>query len=122
MSARKQDSEATQVGQRFETICFVGECREEVADTEGFEPSRPFRAYSLSRGAPSTTRPRVLDRVDTHLSAGLQGFFVHQCTFPHEAISQFHVRTCKEQTGIFGISQTKPKQICSWFGLVLGTF
>ncbi|KKK94451.1 hypothetical protein LCGC14_2682750, partial [marine sediment metagenome] len=26
-----------------------------VAETKGFEPSRPFRAYSLSRGAPSTT-------------------------------------------------------------------
>lgn len=30
-----------------------------VAETKGFEPSRPFRAYSLSRGAPSTTRPRL---------------------------------------------------------------
>ena len=25
----------------------------------GFEPTRPFRAYSLSRGAPSTARPRL---------------------------------------------------------------
>ncbi len=31
----------------------------EMAETKGFEPSRPFRAYSLSRGAPSTTRPRL---------------------------------------------------------------
>ncbi len=30
-----------------------------VAETEGFEPSRRFPAYSLSRGAPSTTRPRL---------------------------------------------------------------
>ena len=34
-----------------------------VAETKGFEPSRPFRAYSLSRGAPSTTRPRLRRRV-----------------------------------------------------------
>ena len=32
-------------------------CRGSVAERKGFEPSRPFRAYSLSRGAPSTTRP-----------------------------------------------------------------
>ena len=30
-----------------------------VAETKGFEPSRRFPAYSLSRGAPSTTRPRL---------------------------------------------------------------
>lgn len=35
----------------------------QVAETKGFEPSRPFRAYSLSRGAPSTTRPRLRRRV-----------------------------------------------------------
>ena len=28
-----------------------------LAERMGFEPTRPFRAYSLSRGAPSTTRP-----------------------------------------------------------------
>ncbi len=31
----------------------------EMAETKGFEPSRRFLAYSLSRGAPSTTRPRL---------------------------------------------------------------
>ena len=30
-----------------------------LAETEGFEPSRRFPVYSLSRGAPSTTRPRL---------------------------------------------------------------
>ena len=33
-----------------------------VAETKGFEPSRRFPAYSLSRGAPSTTRPRLRRR------------------------------------------------------------
>jgi hypothetical protein len=28
-----------------------------VAEKMGFEPTIPFRVYSLSRGAPSTTRP-----------------------------------------------------------------
>jgi hypothetical protein len=32
---------------------------EAMAETKGFEPSRRFPAYSLSRGAPSTTRPRL---------------------------------------------------------------
>ena len=30
-----------------------------MADSEGFEPSRRFPAYTLSRRAPSTTRPSV---------------------------------------------------------------
>lgn len=30
-----------------------------MADSEGFEPSRRFPAYTLSRRAPSTTRPTV---------------------------------------------------------------
>jgi site-specific DNA recombinase len=33
----------------------VGECS--MAEKMGFEPTIPFRVYSLSRGAPSTTRP-----------------------------------------------------------------
>ena len=35
----------------------TGSC--EMADRKGFEPSRRFLAYALSRGAPSTTRPPV---------------------------------------------------------------
>ena len=31
----------------------------EMAETKGFEPSRQLPVYSLSRGAPSTTRPRL---------------------------------------------------------------
>ena len=34
-------------------------CDVQVAETKGFEPSRRFPAYSLSRGAPSTTRPHL---------------------------------------------------------------
>ena len=34
-----------------------------MAETKGFEPSRRFLAYSLSRGAPSTTRPRLQECV-----------------------------------------------------------
>ena len=34
---------------------------EGMADREGFEPSRRFPAYTLSRRAPSTTRPPVLE-------------------------------------------------------------
>ncbi len=36
---------------------FVPDCN--MAEPMGFEPTRPFRAYSLSRGAPSTTRPQL---------------------------------------------------------------
>ena len=36
---------------------------EVMAETMGFEPTRRFPAYSLSRGAPSTTRPRLHLRV-----------------------------------------------------------
>ena len=38
---------------------FAGWNERPVAETKGFEPSRRFPAYSLSRGAPSTTRPRL---------------------------------------------------------------
>jgi hypothetical protein len=34
-----------------------------LAETEGFEPSRRFPACTLSRGVPSTTRPRLRVRV-----------------------------------------------------------
>jgi hypothetical protein len=30
-----------------------------MAESEGFEPSKQFPAYSLSRGAPSATRPTL---------------------------------------------------------------
>ena len=48
----KQRSNSQYYGQ----VCYL---EKQVAETKGFEPSRPFRAYSLSRGAPSTTRPHL---------------------------------------------------------------
>ncbi len=35
----------------------IGKCK--MAEPKGFEPSIPFPVYSLSRGAPSTTRPQL---------------------------------------------------------------
>ena len=35
-------------------------CASSLAETEGFEPSIPFRVYTLSRRAPSTTRTSLL--------------------------------------------------------------
>ena len=46
-----------------------------MAETKGFEPSRRFLAYSLSRGAPSTTRPRLRRRVYSHTRP------IHKCFF-----------------------------------------
>ncbi len=36
-----------------------------MAEREGFEPSRRFPAYTLSRRAPSTTRPPLRSGVNT---------------------------------------------------------
>ena len=44
----------------FKSLVSTYSTMEAMADSVGFEPTRPFRAYSLSRGAPSTTRPTVL--------------------------------------------------------------
>ena len=44
-----------------------------VAETKGFEPSRPFRVCALSRGVPSTTRPRLRLPVYRGVSAGASG-------------------------------------------------
>ncbi len=46
-----------------------------MAETKGFEPSRRFPAYSLSRGAPSTTRPRLRWRVYPCMSPGYKAIF-----------------------------------------------
>ena len=44
----------------------------EMAESEGFEPSMSFTPYSLSRGAPSATRPTLRNKwaalYTTHLS------------------------------------------------------
>ncbi len=47
----------------FNILKDISSSDDEMAETMGFEPTRPFRAYSLSRGAPSTTRPRLHRRV-----------------------------------------------------------
>ena len=44
-----------------------------VADPEGFEPSIPARVYSLSRGALSTTQPKVLWFVELRGYEQLEG-------------------------------------------------
>ena len=41
----------------------AGTPRGQVAETKGFEPSRRFPVCTLSRGVPSTTRPRLRRRV-----------------------------------------------------------
>ena len=41
-------------------VCNLGK---QMAETKGFEPSNESPRYSLSRGAPSTTRPRLRRRV-----------------------------------------------------------
>ena len=41
-------------------VCNLGK---QMAETKGFEPSNESPRYSLSRGAPSTTRPRLRGRV-----------------------------------------------------------
>ena len=46
-----------------------------MAETKGFEPSRRFPAYSLSRGAPSTTRPRLRWPVYPCLSSRYKAIF-----------------------------------------------
>ena len=48
-------------------------CDVQVADGKGFEPSRRFPAYTLSRRAPSTTRPPVRRRVYPKPYAGCKG-------------------------------------------------
>ena len=45
-----------------------------MADPEGFEPSIPAKVYSLSRGALSTTQPKVLWFVELRGYEQLDGF------------------------------------------------
>ena len=44
----------------FKKTIQIRRLRGEMADREGFEPSNGFHRYTLSRRAPSTTRPPVL--------------------------------------------------------------
>lgn len=57
-----------------------------MAEKKGFEPSIPFPVYSLSRGAPSTTRPPLrcprskdFQRFGNSLSYGLSQLFAKRC-------------------------------------------
>lgn len=43
----------------FNILDTIQNHQSQMAETKGFEPSRRFPAYSLSRGAPSTARPRL---------------------------------------------------------------
>ena len=52
-----------------------------MAETKGFEPSKRVNVYSLSRGAPSTTRPRLRRRVYSHPRPIHKGFFLKLLIF-----------------------------------------
>lgn len=56
---RTEDRRAAAIEQlaRPMTFCGLSWTNVEMAEKKGFEPSIPFPVYSLSRGAPSTTRP-----------------------------------------------------------------
>lgn len=47
----------------------------ELAEKKGFEPSIPFPVYSLSRGAPSTTRPPLRSRFQYAAWTGIARLF-----------------------------------------------
>lgn len=53
-----------------------------MAEKMGFEPTIPFRVYSLSRGAPSTTRPPLRCGLIMSLKNGMQGFFACMLNLP----------------------------------------
>src|SRR5690606_12813696 len=59
------------VGEENLQFSFIFQCN--MADSEGFEPSRRFPAYTLSRRAPSTTRPTVRERLIPRLCGAVQG-------------------------------------------------
>ena len=69
-------NEALRTPQLSEPFRVLGNFQQKrkMADRKGFEPSRRLPAYSLSRGAPSTTRPPV------HLS-GYAVWFLKTSTF-----------------------------------------
>ena len=48
-----------------------------MAERKGFEPSRRFPAYTLSRRAPSTTRPPVRGRRFSYESAITQEAIIY---------------------------------------------
>ena len=53
-----------------------------MAERKGFEPSRQLPAYTLSRGAPSTTRPPLRGRGYRFGTAETRGFIASWFTFP----------------------------------------
>ena len=66
-----------------------------MADTEGFEPSiELLTLYSLSRGAPSATRPRILGYYELAGSADefntKDALPAHLSTHPHQYYFQTH--------------------------------
>ena len=78
---RGRGTNRPQLGQ--ENAFFGGE----VADSEGFEPSRRFPAYTLSRRAPSTTRPTVRPGLILRLWQCVQGAFWANRCFPGAVIA-----------------------------------
>ncbi len=56
---RKTGLRTPQTTLPFKVLAGVQGQKGGMAETKGFEPSIPFPVYSLSRGAPSTTRPRL---------------------------------------------------------------
>ena len=62
-----------------------------MAETKGFEPSRRFLAYSLSRGAPSTTRPHLRGRCTHYWQGKTRGKFENIEKYAFEIEQPSHV-------------------------------
>ncbi len=55
--ARNQGFRTAKTTSPFKVLAAMNDDEKEMAERKGFEPSRRLPVYSLSRGAPSTTRP-----------------------------------------------------------------
>ncbi len=63
-----------------------------MAERKGFEPSRRFPVYSLSRGAPSTTRPPLRSVPFSGDSLWKQALFLSQGSFSTPSARAFNRR------------------------------
>ena len=62
---RNQGFRTAKTTSPFKVLAAISDDENEMAERQGFEPWRRFPAYTLSRRAPSTTRP-PLRTIPTH--------------------------------------------------------
>ena len=111
---RKRTSVCTQEMINHKKHSEIKALQSELAERKGFEPSRSFHLYALSRGAPSTTRPPLRAAPLARDNKSIKRFLQNASVLSNESASPVRITLCQWRCAGVCIRAATNRRADSW--------